>query len=155
MFVDADITPPATLLDDYFATVPAERTAMLAGGVRDQPGDGLAARYSHLRESMSQDMTLQHGPWAFVQTANCALRREAFDAVGGFREGIRAGEDADLCYRLRAAGWARNGARARWWPTEPRDRARAAGPEGDPRRGGARGWTASYPGSFPARRVPA
>jgi len=154
VFVDADTTPPATLLDDYFATVPAERTAMLAGGVRDQPGNGLAARYSHLRESMSQDMTLQHGPWAFVQTANCALRREAFDAVGGFREGIRAGEDADLCYRLRAAGWG----------TERREGAQVAHQSRTTVRalvaqkaihGAAGAWLdRHYPGSFPARRVP-
>jgi hypothetical protein len=38
-------------------------------------------------------------------TANVAVRRAAFEAIGGFRDDIRAGEDADLTYRLRAAGW--------------------------------------------------
>ena len=33
------------------------------------------------------------------------VRRAAFEAVGGFREEIRAAEDADLTYRLKAAGW--------------------------------------------------
>jgi hypothetical protein len=33
------------------------------------------------------------------------VRRAAFESVGGFREDIRAAEDADLTYRLRADGW--------------------------------------------------
>src|SRR5581483_10196456 len=40
----------------------------------------------------------------FAQTANCAVRRAAFQSVGGFAE-VRSGGDADLCLRLRAAGW--------------------------------------------------
>lgn len=34
------------------------------------------------------------------------MRAEAFDAVGGFREGLIAGEEPELCVRLRATGWA-------------------------------------------------
>ncbi|MGF1544718.1 MAG: glycosyltransferase [Parvularculaceae bacterium] len=33
------------------------------------------------------------------------VRREAFEAVGGFDEGLIAGEEPELCFRLRAAGW--------------------------------------------------
>jgi GT2 family glycosyltransferase len=54
---------------------------------------------------MSQTRTLRAGPWAYAQTANAAVRREAFEQVGGFTEGIRSGGDADLCFRLRVAGW--------------------------------------------------
>jgi N-acetylglucosaminyl-diphospho-decaprenol L-rhamnosyltransferase len=43
----------------------------------------------------------------FLQGAALLLRREAFDAVGGFDEDFfMYGEDADICSRLRAAGWA-------------------------------------------------
>jgi N-acetylglucosaminyl-diphospho-decaprenol L-rhamnosyltransferase len=43
----------------------------------------------------------------FLQAAALLLRREAFDEVGGFDERFfMYGEDADLCARLRAAGWA-------------------------------------------------
>jgi len=33
------------------------------------------------------------------------MRKEAFDAVGGFREELTAGEEPELCARLRRAGW--------------------------------------------------
>lgn len=33
------------------------------------------------------------------------MRRSAFDAVGGFRDDLIAGEEPELCFRLRDAGW--------------------------------------------------
>jgi N-acetylglucosaminyl-diphospho-decaprenol L-rhamnosyltransferase len=42
----------------------------------------------------------------FLQGAALLLRREAYDVVAGFdRRFFMYGEDADLCQRLRAAGW--------------------------------------------------
>jgi cellulose synthase/poly-beta-1,6-N-acetylglucosamine synthase-like glycosyltransferase len=110
LFLDADVVPPEDLLDRYFAQEPAPRVAVLAGGVVDEPladddRASAAARYAMLRDSMSQEHTLLVGRWSYAQTANCAVRREAFDQVGGFRDHVRSGGDADLCFRLRAAGW--------------------------------------------------
>jgi GT2 family glycosyltransferase len=48
---------------------------------------------------------LRAGEWGYAQTANCAVRRSAFEAVGGFRDDVRSAGDADLCFRLRRAGW--------------------------------------------------
>lgn len=108
VFVDADVVAPPDLVERYFETPPAADTGVLAGAVADEPvgpGAPAAARYAQLERRMNQENTLGWGRWAFAQTANAAFRREAFEQVGGFREDIRAAEDADLGYRLAAAGW--------------------------------------------------
>jgi len=109
VFLDADAVPSPDLLDRYLGSEPGERTALLAGGVLDEPvapGGSRVARYSHIQGSMSQDIMMGRGEWAFPMSTNVACRRAAFEAAGGFREDIRAAEDADLTYRLRASGWA-------------------------------------------------
>jgi cellulose synthase/poly-beta-1,6-N-acetylglucosamine synthase-like glycosyltransferase len=157
LFLDADVDAPADLLDRLFDPLPGTSTAVLAGGVADEtPGDGApaAVRYAWLKSSMSQSVTLGHGRWPFAQTANCAVRRSAFEAVGGFREGVRSGGDADLCYRLAAAGWElerRESATVvhRNRPTVPRLLAQRF------RHGSGAGWLErEHPGSLPRRRWP-
>ena len=159
VFVDADVLAPADLLDRYFATgAPGPRVGVLAGAVLDAPPDagrGTAAeRYAWLKSSMSQEVTLGHEGWAFAQTANAAVRRSAFAAVGGFEERVRSGGDADLCFRLREAGWAlerRPGAAVvhRNRTTVPRMLAQRA------RHGTGAAWLAArWPGALPRRRWP-
>jgi len=156
-FLDADVAPRPDLLDRLFEPPPEDRTALLAGGILDEPVPADAppvARYAWLRRLMSQDNTWQWGEGAFAQTANAACRRSAFEAIGGFREGLRAAEDADLSYRLRAAGW----------EAERRDRAVAVHLS---RRtvqafvrnlllhGAGGGWLArEYPNAIPGHRLP-
>jgi mycofactocin glycosyltransferase len=108
VFFDADAEPRPDLLDRYFDPPPRPSTGLVGGGVLDEvaPPDAPAvARYAYLRRAMSQEDTFAFGEWGYPKTANVACRRAAFEAVGGFREDIRAAEDADLTYRLRAAGW--------------------------------------------------
>ena len=108
LFIDADVDPAPDILDRYFDARADDDVGLLAGGVRDAPlpSDATRAeRYTVAAEQMSQTRTLRAGPWAYAQTANAAVRRAAFEQVGGFTEGIRSGGDADLCFRLRVAGW--------------------------------------------------
>jgi GT2 family glycosyltransferase len=108
VFCDADTEPRADLLDRYFDPPPGQRTGLIGGGVIDEtvpPDASVVARYAYLRGVMSQEDTFAFGEWGYPKTANVACRRAAFEEVGGFREEIRAAEDADLTYRLRAAGW--------------------------------------------------
>jgi hypothetical protein len=107
VFLDADVLPPADLLERYFAPPPQATTGVLAGAVVDEEPatDTAASRYAYLKSSMSQEITLADSAWPFAQTANAAVRRQAFAQVGGFEESVRSGGDADLCFRLRAAGW--------------------------------------------------
>jgi glycosyltransferase involved in cell wall biosynthesis len=108
VFLDADTVPSSDLLDRYFDPAPGAGTALIGGGVRDEkvpPDAPVAARYAYLRRLMSQEQTLNLGRWGFPKSVNVACRRAAFEAIGGFREDIRAGEDADITYRLRVGGW--------------------------------------------------
>jgi GT2 family glycosyltransferase len=108
VFVDADTRPRPDLLDRYLDPPPGPRVGVLAGGVRDW-GDGetVCARYVSARGKMDQAVTLAHPHRPYAQTANCAVRRSAFAAAGGFAAGAgsSAAADADLCWRLGDAGW--------------------------------------------------
>lgn len=159
VFLDADVHPPADLLDRYFARPPGDEVGVLAGAVVDEPppADGTASaaeRYAWLKSSMSQEVTLAHGDYAFAQTANAAVRRVALEQAGGFEEGVRSGGDADMCFRVRAAGWTlerRDEAAVthRNRATIPRMLAQRA------RHGAGAAWLARrWPGALPRRRWP-
>jgi GT2 family glycosyltransferase len=106
VFIDADTRPSGDLLERYFEPPPADRTAVLAGGIADIPGSSSsAARYAARRAQMSQRTTLDRPGTPYAQSANLAVRAAAFAAVDGFDEDARNGEDADLCLRLARAGW--------------------------------------------------
>ena len=141
VFLDADVHPPADLLDRYFARPPGEEVGVLAGAVIDEapPADGTATaaeRYAWLKSSMSQEVTLAHGEYAFAQTANAAVRRVALERAGGFEPGVRSGGDADMCFRVRAAGLGARAARGgRGHAPQPRHDPAHARPARAPRRG--------------------
>jgi GT2 family glycosyltransferase len=151
VFIDADAAPLASLLDRYFDPLPSPGTAILAGGIRDRPGGTtLAARHSARRGHMSQRVTLDRRGTPYAQSANMAVRRTGFAAVGGFDERVRSGEDADLCFRLARAGWGleeRDHA-----AVEHRTRATLAGLLAQlARHGSGAAWlNRRYPGEFPA-----
>jgi hypothetical protein len=111
LFLDADVEWDGTLLDAYFEPAPEDRVAVLAGTIEDAPvragaGATLAERYAVAARTMSDQNTLAApGRPPYAQTANCMVRRAAFEAIGGFEDGIRSGGDADLCWRLAAGGW--------------------------------------------------
>ena len=81
VFLDADVDPSPGLLDAYFDPPPAERVAILAGGIVDQPAGPATRRPCATRRcggSMSHDTVLADERFRFAQTANCAIRRAAF-----------------------------------------------------------------------------
>lgn len=158
VFVDADVVAPVDLLDRYFDPAPAPDTGLLAGGIVDEPvpvGGPAAARYAYIRAFMSQEDTLRPGlPWGFPKTANAACRRSAFESVAGFRDDIRAAEDADLTFRLRAAGWElerREGAAA---VHRSRQTVRGFVKQKLSHGAGAAWIQRAHPGSSPPRRLP-
>jgi GT2 family glycosyltransferase len=106
LFLDADTHAPADLLDAYFATDVAPTVGILAGEIRAAPGARtLAARYGAARNFLGQEAHLTHPFRPRAAAANLLVRRAAFAAAGGFREGLRAAEDTDFCWRLQELGW--------------------------------------------------
>lgn len=107
LFTDSDCRPRTDVLDAYFAGPPlGERCGAVAGEVvAASGGHGLVARYAAARGHLSQAAHLRHAYRPMAVTANLLVRAQALRAVGGFAEGVRSGGDADLCWRLQAAGW--------------------------------------------------
>jgi glycosyltransferase involved in cell wall biosynthesis len=104
LFMDADCEPDPELIDAYFAGRIGDRVGALAGPILHAPEQpSLAARYARARNFVA----LPEAPGAIptAPTGNLMVRRRAFDAVGGFVEGIRSGGDVDFCRRLQEAGF--------------------------------------------------
>jgi glycosyltransferase involved in cell wall biosynthesis len=62
----------------------------LNGGLRSEPRLAATRQLGHLPAGLG---------------ANLGVRRSAFEAVGGFDEELRTGEDIDLCWRLQLQGY--------------------------------------------------
>lgn len=111
-FLDADCEPGAGWLDVLLAHFDDPQVAAVAPRITSPGGSALPAT---LRAYERAHPTLDRGPLEalvrprsvvpFVPTAAIIVRRAAIDAVGGFDERLRVGEDVDLVWRLGAAGW--------------------------------------------------
>jgi hypothetical protein len=100
-FVDADHVIDAAWASAVVSLFEDERIGA-AGAVYTSPVDGSWVQriYGALR-----GRTTSAGETAWLGSGNLAVRRAAFDAVGGFDTSLEACEDVDLCQRLKAAGW--------------------------------------------------
>jgi GT2 family glycosyltransferase len=106
LFMDADCVPRPGLLGELFATPVAAGCGAISGSILGDPAQpGLVARYTRSRNFLSADHGLLGPDSGTALTGNLLVRRAAFEAVGGFVEGIRSGGDIDFSRRLRAAGW--------------------------------------------------
>ena len=114
-FVDADVTvdPEADptgsdWIDRLLGHFDDPAVAAVAPRVVSAPGDTILAAY----EETFSPLDLGNAPSlvapgrrvSYVPTAALIVRVAAVDAVGGFDEALRYGEDVDLVWRLAAAG---------------------------------------------------
>ena len=100
-FVDADHEIVATWTAAAVEALAPERVGA-AGALytAPEPGTWVQRLYGALR-----GRTRGRQDVAWLGSGNLVVRREAFEAVGGFDASLEACEDVDFCQRLRAAGW--------------------------------------------------
>ena len=119
-FVDSDCVPAPDWLAELAAVLEAPgidtagiNTAgidAVGGGVVPLDASLLLGRY----EGVCSSLVLGDRPGpagcpgyrvSYLPSCNLAVRREAFERVGGFREGWRTGEDVDFSWRLAGQGF--------------------------------------------------
>ncbi len=106
LFLDADVVAPAGLIDAFFSEPIGERVGAVTGDIYGIPDTStLAARYGTARNFLGQRSHVNNPLRPRASSANLLVRREAFQQVGGYTEGIWAAEDTDFTWRLHAAGW--------------------------------------------------
>jgi GT2 family glycosyltransferase len=109
-YLDADCEPPADWLSRAVSKLNSSPRVAIVG-VKLVEGEitSLAEEHIACQGIMNTDYFWQGSPWhrPFVLTAGMVVRRAALEQVGGFDEtlGRITGEDADLCFRVREAGW--------------------------------------------------
>src|SRR3954454_24574327 len=106
LFLDADCSPQQGLLGAYFADPIADECGAAAGQILGDPGQrSFAARYARSRHLFDHADGLIRASGGGAAAGNLLVRRQTFERLGGFTEGIRSGADLDLCRRLQANGW--------------------------------------------------
>lgn len=105
-FTDADCRPQPNWLSELVKPFADPKIGMVAGEIQALGAQSLLERHAEKAETLSHKHTLQHPFCAYGQTANLAIRREAFQQVGLFRPYLTTGGDADICWRiLRQTDW--------------------------------------------------
>ena len=97
VFCDADDVVQTGWLEGVVAAL--DENDVVSGVYDSGPPNGDSGRQA------TRHGTSQFGFLPFGLGANLAVRREAFEAVSGFRESFLVGEDIDLCWRLQLAGY--------------------------------------------------
>ena len=114
LFLDADCRPAPNLLAAYFEESISDGCGAVAGQILGEPEQAsFAARYARSRNLFDHADGLIRASGGGAAAGNLLVRREAFEQVGGFTEGIRSGGDLDSAGALPQAGGDSTFARAR------------------------------------------
>ncbi len=108
-FIDSDVMVERGWLESLLAHFADERVALVAPRVQSAPGATWLAAY----EQRNSPLDLGNEPAriaagtrvSYVPAAAIVCRVDAIREIDGFDEELRTGEDVDLVWRLRAAGY--------------------------------------------------
>jgi mycofactocin system glycosyltransferase len=107
-FLDADCTAGERWLKDIVPFFLASKVGAVGGYVVGFYQKGWLDRYESTASSLNMGNRIllegKSGSTFYVPTANMLVRRDSFMSIGGFRAGMRTGEDVDFCWRLRDLG---------------------------------------------------
>ncbi len=102
VFTDSDQEPFDDWLKLGMSAIESDPAVGLAGArVHAPPESRWVARTWDLQRRFSD----RYGDIGWLEAGNMFVRREAFEAVGGFRSDLIASEDVDLSFRVRRAGY--------------------------------------------------
>ena len=99
-FTDADCRPQPQWLENFIQPFSDPNVGIVVGEILALPGKSLLEKYADKQEVLSQKHTLAHPFYPYGQTANLAIRKQAFIEVGLFRSYLTTGGDADICWRI-------------------------------------------------------
>ncbi|BAU63607.1 glycosyl transferase family 2 [Stanieria sp. NIES-3757] len=100
VFTDTDCRPQPDWLEKIVQPFSNFQVGIVVGEVVALFGNTLLEKYADRNQIMSQKFLLQHPFYPYGQTANIAIRKEAFVKVGLFRPHLTTGGDADICWRI-------------------------------------------------------
>lgn len=108
-FIDSDCIADPAWLQDLVPYFQDSRTALVGGYVASFFQSTWLDRYEEVKSPlcMGSDLAIGSGPDSdfYVPTCNMVVRKDAYLKVGGLNENQRVGEDVDLCWRLKKAGF--------------------------------------------------
>lgn len=106
-FTDSDCLPAPGWLRDLTPELAIPGVVAAGGAVLPIAEDGWLQRYEAVRSPLWQGparaVVRPRAPVSYLATCNLLVRRECFEAAGGFAA-IETGEDVDLIWRLCATG---------------------------------------------------
>ena len=106
VFTDADCRPDNHWLEKIVKPFSNSSVGIVVGEIVAYPGKSLLEKYADHKQLMSQKFLIEHPFYPYGQTANIAIRKQAFRDVGLFRPYLTTGGDADICWRIqKEANW--------------------------------------------------
>ena len=108
-FIDSDCVASREWLRELVRFFSWSKVAAAGGLVVGFSDESALDRYEQVASSLNMGDRLilmsDDDSMSYVPTCNLLVRRDVYLDLGGLREDLRVGEDVDLCWRLRSAGW--------------------------------------------------